>query len=191
MSPISGISLKNIYSKYVVVDFEGTPAKPRQAAFLAVNNGVITSCKSVESEQEMTQFICSMLYYKTQYVIVSHHKATEEKFLNQLFPYPAPMHAHHAFPPVIGWGPWLDTWKLAGQHLSATSLELSELIKHLKLEEDLSALAQIHRPGKTYHDALYDCIATHLVYNYILTKHSDKLSTFHTNVNPTNYEHTT
>jgi DNA polymerase-3 subunit epsilon len=77
------------------------------------------------------------------HIVVAHGKGTEKRFLR-------------AFP-GHGFGPWVDTlllaravWPQAGDH------SLGSLCSQLALTSQIDALC----PNKTWHDALYDAIAS-------------------------------
>lgn len=87
-------------------------------------------------------------------IVVAHGKGTEKRFLR-------------AFP-GHGFGPWLDTlvlaravWPNAGDH------SLGSLCTQLGLTPQIDALC----PNKTWHDALYDAIASLCLLEKIITLH--------------------
>jgi DNA polymerase III subunit epsilon len=84
-------------------------------------------------------------------VIVAHGKGTEKRFLRAL--------------PGHGFGPWIDTLVLARAawpHLPDHSL--GKLCDALDLTESVSQ----HVPGKSWHDALFDAVASLVVLKHLI-----------------------
>jgi len=85
-------------------------------------------------------------------IVVAHGHGTEKRFL-------------HAFP-GHGFGPWLDTLQLSrAAWPNLPSHSLGDLCKSLDLEEKVTAVV----PEKTWHDALYDAVASIILLEKIIT----------------------
>jgi len=153
---------------YVVLDFEGTPTNPSQSSYVVVENGKIVSTYNRLGALE-AKAVKQLLELKQTHFFIAHRHATELTFLREQHPYPAPQHSHVQYPPQAKWGPWLDTWLLGGRYLKLTSLELGNVINSLGLQDNLTFLAKPYVLNGTYHNALYDCLGTHLVYQHFLT----------------------
>lgn len=90
-------------------------------------------------------------------VIVAHGHGTEKRFLR-------------AFP-GHGFGPWVDTLHLTrAAYPSLTDYSLGNVCTTLGLKEEISSLAQKATKGKliTWHDALYDSIASIVLLRHII-----------------------
>lgn len=84
--------------------------------------------------------------------VVAHGHGTEKRFL-------------HAFP-GHGFGPWIDTLQLSrAAWPELDSHSLGDLCKSLDLEEKVTAIV----PEKTWHDALYDAVASIILLEKIIT----------------------
>lgn len=84
-------------------------------------------------------------------VVVAHGAGTEKRFLR-------------AFP-LHGFGPWLDTLWLARRFWPGVSdYSLESLIAAGGLQASLDAAC----PGRRYHDALYDAVASLLVLRHVV-----------------------
>ncbi len=84
-------------------------------------------------------------------IVVGHNLGTERKFLN-------------AFP-AHGFGPWLDTLKLARKVLpDASDYSLGSLCVALGLKEEIQRLC----PNKNWHDAHFDAAASLCLLRYII-----------------------
>ncbi|MFC5051505.1 exonuclease domain-containing protein [Rubritalea spongiae] len=84
--------------------------------------------------------------------VVAHGHGTEKRFL-------------HAFP-GHGFGPWIDTLQLSrAAWPDLPSHSLGDLCKTLGLEEKVTAIV----PEKTWHDALYDAVASILLLEKIIS----------------------
>jgi DNA polymerase III subunit epsilon len=84
--------------------------------------------------------------------LVSHHAATEQKFLGEAFPL-------HRF------GPWVDTLELARiAYPRSSSHRLEDLVDALGLD----ALVRSRCPGRAPHDALYDAVACGSLLEHLL-----------------------
>ena len=88
-------------------------------------------------------------------VVVAHGKGTEKRFLR-------------AFP-GHGFGPWIDTlllaraaWPELGDH------SLGALCRHWELTEKVRAIV----PEKSWHDALFDAVASLVLLEHLLDSHS-------------------
>ena len=87
-------------------------------------------------------------------IVVAHGKGTEKRFLRTF--------------PGHGFGPWIDTLHLARAawpHL--TSHSLGSICDHLLLTESIRPFA----PGKIWHDALFDSIASLVLLAHIINHH--------------------
>jgi DNA polymerase-3 subunit epsilon len=85
--------------------------------------------------------------------VMAHNVGVEKKMLSQAFPL-------HQF------GPWVDTLALARKAFpKAKSHKLEDLLETLKLDDQVSALC----PGMQPHDALYDAVASGLLFEYLMT----------------------
>jgi len=88
-------------------------------------------------------------------VVVAHGKGTEKRFLR-------------AFP-GHGFGPWVDTLLLA----RAAWPELpSHSLGAVCEAHGLTAAIQRHVPGRFWHDALYDSVASLLLLGHLIESHS-------------------
>lgn len=84
--------------------------------------------------------------------VVAHGHGTEKRFL-------------HAFP-GHGFGPWIDTLQLSrAAWPDLPSHSLGDLCSALGLEEKVSALV----PDKTWHDALYDAVASIILLEKVIS----------------------
>ncbi|MCP4848712.1 MAG: 3'-5' exonuclease [Verrucomicrobiaceae bacterium] len=84
-------------------------------------------------------------------VVVAHGAGTEKRFLR-------------AFP-IHGFGPWVDTLQLARKYLpTLNDYSLGALLQNLNLEEEVTALC----PGLSWHDALFDAVASLILLRRIL-----------------------
>ncbi len=86
-------------------------------------------------------------------VVVAHGAGTEKRFLR-------------AFP-LHGFGPWVDTLQVAQAAFPQQSDYSLESLSHLL---GVVVETQRHCPGRTFHDALFDAVATLLVLREILTR---------------------
>lgn len=85
-------------------------------------------------------------------VVVAHGAATEKRFLR-------------AFP-LHGFGPWVDTLTLARRiYPSLPDYSLGTLSSALGLDPEVAALC----PGRRWHDALFDAVASLVVLRRILS----------------------
>lgn len=85
-------------------------------------------------------------------VVVAHGAGTEKRFLRAL--------------PLHGFGPWLDTLKLARKLWPGPpDYSLETLVHAAGLRETLDGIA----PGRRFHDALYDAAASLLVLRHLVT----------------------
>jgi DNA polymerase-3 subunit epsilon len=86
-------------------------------------------------------------------VVVAHGAGTEKRFLRAF-----PMH---------GFAPWVDTLQLARKYLpNLKDHSLGALLQQLDLEEEVSVLC----PGLSWHDALFDAVASLVLLNRMLQK---------------------
>jgi len=84
-------------------------------------------------------------------IVVAHGHGTEKRYLR-------------AFP-AHGFGPWVDTLQLArAAWPNLTSHALGNVCEHFQLSDKVSALV----PDKTWHDALYDAVASLIVLEYLI-----------------------
>lgn len=84
-------------------------------------------------------------------VVVAHGAGTEKRFLRVF--------------PLHGFGPWVDTLLLSRRFWPGLSdYSLETLIRSAGLQESLDAEC----PGRRYHDALYDSVASLLVLRHLL-----------------------
>lgn len=88
-------------------------------------------------------------------VVIAHGKGTEKRFLRTF--------------PGHGFGPWIDTLLLA----RAAWPELNEhslgaLCRHWELTEKVREIV----PGKSWHDALFDAVASLVLFEHLLISHS-------------------
>lgn len=90
-------------------------------------------------------------------IIVAHGHGTEKRFLR-------------AFP-GHGFGPWVDTLHLArAAYPTLDSYSLGDLCNRLGLEEEISTHSNQASPNKlTWHDALYDSIASIILLKHIIS----------------------
>ena len=90
-------------------------------------------------------------------IVVAHGHGTEKRFLR-------------AFP-AHGFGPWVDTLHLTrAAYPELSDYSLSSICTSLELVNEISSLAQTASPDKTitWHDALYDSIASIVVLRHII-----------------------
>jgi DNA polymerase-3 subunit epsilon len=90
-------------------------------------------------------------------VVVAHGHGTEKRFLR-------------AFP-AHGFGPWVDTLHLArAAYPTLSDYSLGSLCSTLGLEEEISSLSATASPSHniTWHDALYDSIASIALLRHII-----------------------
>ncbi|MGJ8677513.1 MAG: 3'-5' exonuclease [Akkermansiaceae bacterium] len=84
-------------------------------------------------------------------VVVAHGYGTEKRYLR-------------AFP-AHGFGPWVDTLLLSrAAWPELTSHALGDICEHFSLTDKISKLV----PGKTWHDALYDTVASLVLLEYLI-----------------------
>lgn len=84
-------------------------------------------------------------------VVVGHNPATERKFLRRF--------------PGHGFGPWLDTLALGRMCVPGLpDYSLSTLCGALGLEKSVTAML----PGRRWHDALYDALASLMVVRFLV-----------------------
>lgn len=84
-------------------------------------------------------------------VVVAHGAGTEKRFLRVF--------------PLHGFGPWVDTLVLARRFWPGVpDYSLETLIRSAGLREELEAAC----PGRRYHDALYDAVASLLILRHLL-----------------------
>ncbi len=88
-------------------------------------------------------------------VVIAHGKGTEKRFLRTF--------------PGHGFGPWIDTLLLA----RAAWPELKEhslgaLCRHWELTEKVRVIV----PGKSWHDALFDAVASLVLFEHLLISHA-------------------
>ena len=85
-------------------------------------------------------------------LVVAHGAGTEKRFLRVY-----PMH---------GFGPWVDTLKLARRFWPGVrDYSLETLIAAGGLKDELDAVC----PGRKFHDALYDAVASLLVLRHVMS----------------------
>ena len=85
------------------------------------------------------------------HIVVAHGYGTEKRYLR-------------AFP-AHGFGPWIDTLLLArAAWPDLPSHSLGDICEHFKLTEKVTNLV----PEKTWHDALYDAIASLVLLEYLI-----------------------
>jgi len=85
------------------------------------------------------------------HVVVAHGYGTEKRYLR-------------AFP-AHGFGPWIDTLLLArAAWPDLPTHSLGDICEHFKLTEKVTTLV----PDKTWHDALYDAIASLVLLEYLI-----------------------
>lgn len=94
-------------------------------------------------------------------IIVAHGHGTEKRFLR-------------AFP-SHGFGPWVDTLHLTrAAYPSLDDYSLGSISSALNLVDEINALSDTASPERTitWHDALYDSIASIAILRHIITKFS-------------------
>ena len=85
-------------------------------------------------------------------IAVAHGHGTEKRYLR-------------AFP-AHGFGPWVDTLQLyRAAYPELTSHSLGDLCKHFMLAEKVTTLV----PNKTWHDALYDAVASLVLLEHLIS----------------------
>ena len=90
-------------------------------------------------------------------IVVAHGHGTEKRFLR-------------AFP-AHGFGPWVDTLHLTrAAYPELSDYSLGSICSSLQLVDEISNLAQTAAPHKTitWHDALYDSIASIIILKHII-----------------------
>lgn len=84
-------------------------------------------------------------------VVLGHNLGTERKFLNTF--------------PSHGFGPWLDTLKLARRVLpDANDYSLGAICEAVGIKEEIQALS----PRKNWHDAHFDAVASLCLLRYVV-----------------------
>ena len=104
-------------------------------------------------------------------VLGAHNSPVEARLLAATWPHPS------AVPSVsedgvarAEWGPWVDTLRLARRWApSLADLRLAELVRVLRLNERLDALAARHCPAarRRFHCAGYDALAAALILRHL------------------------
>ena len=88
-------------------------------------------------------------------VVVAHGAGTEKRFLRAF-----PMH---------GFGPWVDTLQLSRKYLpNLNDYSLGALLQKLNLEKEVASLC----PGSSWHDALFDAVASLILLRSMLQERS-------------------
>lgn len=88
-------------------------------------------------------------------VVVAHGRGTEKRFLRSF--------------PGHGFGPWADTLQIArAVWPQAKSHTLSSLGHMVGIEEEIRSIV----PGRGWHDALFDSVASLLVLSHVIREHS-------------------
>jgi DNA polymerase III epsilon subunit-like protein len=109
----------------------------------------------------------------------AHHATTENTLLRSIWPYGPP--SNDFISPnktIYTWGPWVDTYQLYAQFFpKLTSYKLSFLVKTFKLQDALTQLALQYCPAdrRTYHCALYDALASALLFLHLSTFFPDQV----------------
>jgi len=99
----------------------------------------------------------------SQRVVVAHGYGTEKRYLR-------------AFP-AHGFGPWIDTLLLSrAAWPDLPSHALGSLCCHFKLQDKITSLV----PNKTWHDALYDAVASLVLLEFLIKE-------FHLEQSPIDY----
>lgn len=111
----------------------------------------------------------------------AHHAQVEQGLLKAARPYPrpAPDFGAPGAPPVVDWGPWIDTHRIAAAwHPTLAEHKLGSLVRYFALEKRLNALAEKHCPPRRakYHCALYDALAAALLLRHLCAA-SDRAGT--------------
>lgn len=84
-------------------------------------------------------------------IVVAHGHGTEKRYLRQF--------------PGHGFGPWVDTLQLArAAWPKLSSHALGQVCDHCGLSQKVSELV----PGKTWHDALYDALASLVLLEHLI-----------------------
>ncbi len=105
-------------------------------------------------------------------LLAAHHAQVEQGLLKGVWPYPraVPDFASPGAPPVVDWGPWVDTHRLAvNWHPALAEHKLGTLMRWFSLERRLEKLAEKHCPPgrRKYHCALYDALAAALLLRHL------------------------
>lgn len=100
----------------------------------------------------------------------AHHHVVENMLLHQVWPHGRKFPDFSSGGVTLGWGPWLDTrliFELLYPELN--SYKLMDLIETFRLNDRLTTLARKHCPRHRSrpHCALYDAIASALLFEYV------------------------
>ncbi len=111
----------------------------------------------------------------------AHHASVESNFIKRVWAYPRKSPDFlDGDPSYFSWGPWVDTYKLfLNTCPGLESYKLSDLINYFKLSETLEDLGARYCSSrrKKYHCALYDAIASALLFMALIElKKSEKIT---------------
>ena len=136
-----------------------------------------TQCHGLRTEdlRDAAPFAADLdkfLAWRASGLFGAHHAQVEQGMIKAVWPYPCavPDFAAPGRPPVVDWGPWVDTHRIAATLLpNLAEHKLGYLIKYFSLEKRLVALAEKHCPPsrRRYHCALYDALAAALLLRHL------------------------
>lgn len=114
----------------------------------------------------------TFLHLRETGLLGAHHAQVEQGLLKATWPYPraVPDFASPESPPLVSWGPWIDTHRIAvNWHPAIGEHKLGSLIRWFSLEKRLERLAEKHCPPgrKRYHCALFDALAAALLLRHL------------------------